>query len=86
MLLSSILNQEVPDIIWGQIKRAATSLATQMEVEGFRVLRKAATTDEKKEAWLLFLMQSLKIDDDEVREGPDFFFDERFRSFYHEKL
>lgn len=64
-----------PDIIWGQIKRAATSLATQMEVEGFKVLRKAATTDEKKEAWLLFLMQSLKIDGNEVREGPDFFFD-----------
>ncbi len=64
-----------PDIIWGQIKRAATSLATQMEVEGFRVLRKAATTDEKKEAWLLFLMQSLKIYDEEVREGPDFFFE-----------
>ena len=64
-----------PDTIWGQIKRAATSLATQMEVEGFRVLRKAATTDEKKEAWLLFLMQSLKIDDEEVREGPDFFFE-----------
>jgi tRNA nucleotidyltransferase (CCA-adding enzyme) len=64
-----------PDIIWGQIKRAATSLATQMEVEGFKVLRKAATTDEKKEAWLLFLMQSLKINDDQVREGPDFFFE-----------
>jgi tRNA nucleotidyltransferase (CCA-adding enzyme) len=64
-----------PDIIWGQIKRAATSLVTQMEVEGFRVLRKAATTDEKKEAWLLFLMQSLKIYDEEVREGPDFFFE-----------
>jgi len=64
-----------PDIIWGQIKRAATSLATQMEVEGFNVLRKAATTDEKKEAWLLFLMQSLKINDDLVREGPDFIFE-----------
>ena len=46
-----------------------------MEVEGFKVLRKAATTDEKREAWLLFLMQSLKIHDDEVREGPDFFFE-----------
>lgn len=64
-----------PDIIWGQIKRAATSLATQMEVEGFKVLRKSASTDEKNEAWLLFLMQSLKIDDEHVREGPDFFFE-----------
>ena len=63
-----------PDIIWGQIKRAATSIATQMEVEGFNVLRKSATTDEKKEAWLLFLMQSMKINDELVREGPDFIF------------
>lgn len=64
-----------PDIIWGQIKRAATSLTTQMDVEGFKVLRKSAVTDEKKEAWLLFLMKSLKIDDDEVREGPDFYYE-----------
>ena len=62
-----------PDIIWGQIKRAASSLATQMDVEGFEVLRKDASTDEKNEAWLLFLMKSLKINENEVREGPDFF-------------
>ena len=63
-----------PDIIWGQIKRAASSLATQMEVEGFEVLRKDASTDEKNEVWLLFLMKSQKIDENEIREGPDFFF------------
>lgn len=62
-----------PDIIWGQIKRAANSLAVQMNIEGFNVLRNSAVTDEKKEAWLLFLLQSLKIDKDHVREGPDFF-------------
>jgi len=70
-----------PDIIWGQTKRAANSLATQMEVEGFKVLRRTALTDEKKEAWLLFLMQSLKIDVDEVREGPDFFFEKDGEAF-----
>jgi len=64
-----------PDIIWGQIKRAATSLAKQMEVEGFKVLRRSAFTDEKEEAWLIFLIHSLKIDSNQVREGPDFFFD-----------
>ncbi len=64
-----------PDIIWGQIKRASNSLAIQMEIEGFKVLRNSATTDEKKEAGLLFLLQSLKIDEHHVREGPEFFFD-----------
>ena len=31
--------------------------------------------DEKNSAYLLFLMQSLKIEESFVREGPDFFFD-----------
>ncbi|MFQ5573694.1 MAG: CCA tRNA nucleotidyltransferase, partial [Nitrosopumilaceae archaeon] len=62
-----------PDIIWGQIKRAASSLTTQMEVEGFKVLRHSAKTDEKKEACLIFLLQSLKIEEDYVRDGPGFF-------------
>lgn len=62
-----------PDIIWGQIKRASNSLAIQMEKEGFEVLRNSAMTDEKKEAVLFFLMRSIKIEVDHVREGPDFF-------------
>ena len=74
-----------PDIIWGQIKRAASSLATQMEVEGFEVLRKDASTDEKNEVWLLFLMKSLKIDENEIREGPDFFFGKDSDVLYQKK-
>ena len=62
-----------PDIIWGQIKRAANSLATQMEVEGFNVLRNGAATDEKKEAALFFVSQALEIEKNMIREGPKFF-------------
>ncbi len=62
-----------PDIIWGQIKRAANSLATQMEIEGFKVLRNGAATDEKKEAALFFVSQALEIEKNMVREGPGFF-------------
>jgi len=62
-----------PDIIWGQIKRAANSLATQMQIEKFNVLRKSAVTDEKTEAAVLFLLQSTKIDELYIREGPDFY-------------
>ncbi|MGI0003596.1 MAG: CCA tRNA nucleotidyltransferase, partial [Nitrosopumilaceae archaeon] len=50
-----------PDIIWGQIKRAANSLATQMQIEEFNVLRRSAITNEKTEAALLFLLQSTRI-------------------------
>lgn len=73
-----------PDIIWGQIKKASSSLSTQIELEGFKVLRKNATTDEKKEAWLLFLLQSLKIDKEYVRQGPDIF-QESDSKFFVEK-
>ncbi len=62
-----------PDIIWGQIKKAANSLATQMEIEGFKVLRNGAATDEKKEAALFFVPQALEIEKNMVREGPGFF-------------
>ena len=36
-----------PDIIWGQIKRATTSIATQMELNGYKVIKSAA---QKKKA------------------------------------
>lgn len=64
-----------PDIIWGQIKRAASSLVVQMELGGFQVLRHAGVIDEKNEAYLLFLIQSLKIEENFLREGPDIFFE-----------
>jgi len=62
-----------PDIIWGQIKRAANSLVTQMQVEEFDVLRRSAITDEKSNAALLFLLQSTRISELHTREGPDFY-------------
>ncbi len=62
-----------PDVIWGQIKRATNSLATQMQIEKFNVLRKSAVTDEKTKAALLFLLQSTEIDTLYIREGPSFY-------------
>jgi len=70
-----------PDIIWGQIKRAASSLVIQMELGGFQVLRHSAVIDEKNEAYLLFLMHSLKIEENFLREGPDIFFEEESETY-----
>jgi len=64
-----------PDIIWGQIKRAASSLVVQMELGGFQVLRHTGIIGEKNEAYLLFLIRSLKIEENFLREGPDIFFE-----------
>ncbi len=59
--------------IWGQAKRAAASLATQLGVAGFSVLRSAAWTDEKRDACLLFLLESVKIPGIRVKDGPGIF-------------
>lgn len=62
-----------PDIIWGQIKRAATAVAGQLELGGFEVLRKSSVTDEKTEAALLFLLRSPNIEKNMIRKGPNVF-------------
>lgn len=62
-----------PDIIWGQIKRATTSLATQLQLGGFNVLRSKAYSDEHDEACLFFLVESTKIPTSYSKIGPDFF-------------
>ena len=46
------------DIIYGQIKRAATSIESQMTKEGFNVLRSDAVAYDESKASLLFLLES----------------------------
>jgi len=62
-----------PDIIWGQIKRATTSLATQLELGGFTVLRSKSYSDEQNEAYLFFLLESIGIPKNYSKSGPEFF-------------
>lgn len=70
-----------PDIIWGQVKRGATALSGQLELGGFHVLRKGATTDEKSEASMLFLLHSIIIEKSMVKNGPDVFRKSESESF-----
>ena len=53
------------DIIYGQIKRAATSIESQMTKEGFNVLRSDAVAYDESKASLLFLLESLTISKNE---------------------
>jgi tRNA nucleotidyltransferase (CCA-adding enzyme) len=62
-----------PDIIWGQVKRATTSLTTQLELGGFNVLRSKSYSDEQNEAYLFFLLESTKIPKNYSKSGPEFF-------------
>ena len=71
------------DIIYGQIKRAATSLESQMNKEGFNVLRSDAVAYDKTNASLLFLLESLSISKNEIRTGPDVFSGDFSTKFIH---
>ena len=75
-----------PDIIWGQIKRATSTLATQLELGGFTVLRSKSHTDELKEAYLLFFLESTKISQVYQKNGPEFFRDDSSKSFISKNL
>ena len=75
-----------PDIIWGQIKRATSSLSTQLELAGFTVLRSKAYTDQEKEAYLLFFLESTKISEIYAKNGPEFFREGSSKSFISKNL
>jgi tRNA nucleotidyltransferase (CCA-adding enzyme) len=75
-----------PDIIWGQIKRATSSLSTQLELEGFEVLRSKPHTDQQKEAYLFFLLASTKISKMYQKNGPEYFRENSSKSFISKNL
>lgn len=81
LVLSFRYKPRSPDIIWGQIKRTATSLATQMNQAGFTVLKKASTVTEDNIAACLFLLQSKKLDNFQARVGPEFFVADHVEKF-----
>lgn len=75
-----------PDIIWGQIKRATASLSIQLELGGFTVLRSKAHSDQIKEAYLLFFLESTKISNTYSKNGPEFFRENSSKSFISKNL
>jgi tRNA nucleotidyltransferase (CCA-adding enzyme) len=75
-----------PDIIWGQIKRATTSLTTQLELGGFNVLRSKSYSDEQSEAYLFFLLESTKIPKNYSKSGPEFFRESDCNSFISKNI
>ena len=74
------------DIIWGQIKRATSTLSTQLELGGFTVIRSKAHTDEHKEAYLIFFLESTIISEIYQKKGPEFFRDNSSHSFISKNL
>ncbi len=75
-----------PDIIWGQIKRATSTLSTQLELGGFTVLRSKSYTDQQKEAYLIFFLESTVINEIYQKKGPEFFRKDSSHSFISKNL
>ncbi|MDH3312562.1 MAG: CCA tRNA nucleotidyltransferase [Nitrosopumilus sp.] len=75
-----------PDIIWGQIKRATSSLSTQLELGGFNVLRSKSYTDQKNQVYLFFFLESSRINEIYLKDGPDFFREDSSKSFISKNL
>ena len=71
------------DIIFGQIKRAANSLESQLTNEGFRVLRNDAMICDAGKAAILILVENILINKNQIRTGPEFF-EDRFSSKFIE--
>ena len=70
-------------IIYGQIKRATTSIESQLNKEGFNVLRTDTLAYDDNQASLIFLLQSLTINRQEVRTGPEVFLSDFSSKFIH---
>ena len=75
-----------PDIIWGQIKRTTSTLSTQLGLAGFTVLRSKSYTDQLKDAYLLFFLESTKINEIYSKKGPEFFREDSTHSFIAKNL
>ena len=71
------------DIIYGQIKRAVSSIESQMVKEGFNVLRNDVIAYNENNADLLFLLESPIISKNEIRTGPDVFSIDYSSKFIH---
>ena len=71
------------DIIYGQLKRATNSIESQLNKEGFNVLRTDALAYDDNQADLIFLLESLTINKQEIRTGPEVFSSDFSTKFIH---
>ena len=83
LILNFKYKKRSDDIIYGQIKRAVSSIESQMVKEGFNVLRNDVIAYNENNADLLFLLESPIISKNEIRTGPDVFSIDYSSKFIH---
>ena len=73
LVIQFIYKKRSDDIIYGQIKRATNSIESQLNKEGFNVLRNDSLAYGENIAGLIFLLESITISKNEIRIGPEVF-------------
>jgi len=73
LVIQFIYKKRSDDIIYGQIKRATNSIESQLNKEGFNVLRNDSLAYGENIAGLIFLLESIIISKNEIRTGPEVF-------------
>ena len=69
------------DIIFGQLKRVANSLESQLNQEGFRVLRNDAIIYDENKAAVFVLLEDVLLNKNQVKNGPELFEDKFSKKF-----
>ncbi|MDH2900645.1 MAG: hypothetical protein PXY39_06705, partial [archaeon] len=69
------------DILWGQLYKSLDALASKIELRGFTILRKKASSNETNESAFIFLLLETKISKYQLRIGPDVFRSEDFAKY-----
>jgi len=81
LIIEFSYSERSPDVIWGQLKRSLNAVSKQLNLSGFKVIRDTCTTDEKKLAAFVFLLESPTISSYAERIGPEIFRKDATTSF-----
>jgi tRNA nucleotidyltransferase (CCA-adding enzyme) len=73
--------QRSVDILWGQLYKSLDALSNKMELSGFEILRKRASSNEVSESALIYLLHETRISKFNRRNGPDVYRGEDLAKF-----
>jgi tRNA nucleotidyltransferase (CCA-adding enzyme) len=62
-----------PDILWGELNRSCAAVTDKLGRMGYKVLRSAPASDEKRNSALLFLFDTTSVPSRFARPGPEYF-------------
>ncbi|MGQ9781806.1 MAG: CCA tRNA nucleotidyltransferase [Nitrososphaeria archaeon] len=69
------------DILWGMLNHTIDSLTKHFERSGFKVIRSAVASDDKKTSAFIFLFETMNISSYDVRLGPEIFEEDNVQKF-----